>query len=297
MYLTQNHDEIYFLLDLSNNSRIKIGDKQALIKKVARMIAYPNKRTYWLKSPKWDEARFEKEVFKSGHNTNVFEQQNLTGTDCYNTYKTVVRTVYDDPDDETTGRSIFTQTVTKYLRPYVFYTERGAIFDIRLIINDVKMCLLNGDHIPPRKSSNLHIQQSRRHVTYGFPQRFAIREYKTQISCEEQGVHYRKKALPRTDKMGWWDENPSRRSSGWKDKRFEKQWEHNLQNKNVKYPMGRHQFKDATLIEEHVIVELNDQLEQMLDDFFNRAKNTTQESPQNEQYNSNNRNTNLETAI
>jgi len=234
MYKIHNKDEIYFMRNIVAGTSIRIGDKKALIKMVAGMISASEGLPYWKRNEKWDEKRFVRALYQYGYKTdNVFTKQNLTGKDVYYTKSTEKMAIYDNPEDSNDVRYSYTYVYTANMQPHAFHTANDAIFDIRLILNDVKACIISGEFntwIYDRRHRNFN--RRKHHVTYGVPQRFRIRERQNKISCEEQGVKYRNKALPYGG-VYYWDE--SRRSSGWKDKKYKHQWEHNVVNKKTEH--------------------------------------------------------------
>jgi len=270
MYPTINHDEIYFLLNVNENTRIKIGDKKDLIKHVARMMEYDMRHQLWDALYKWGVKRFENEVLGRGQNVNnVFAEQNLTGKDGFTTVTTSYQTIYDDPDDSESNHRSCTNVYTKHLYPYVFHTEQGAIFDIRLIIDDIRACLISGDYKYYRNFNWRYNSRRRKYVSHGYSRSFKLKEFKTMISCEEQGVHYRRKALPHGGLDPWGDYKSSRHSNGWKDKSNKKQWMHNVINKRLEpLSLGRAYFRDYELNQELESLELENQIDTQIESIY-----------------------------
>lgn len=265
MYTTHNRDEIYFLWNLQTQAHSCIGNKKELIKFVAQRLAGETYYNHWRTRTKlsanerWDDKAFHDLFFD--HNIkldNIVTNQNLTGNDTYTRTTSERKHYLRDPDDETSGYNSITIIRHRYTQPYMFYTGNGAIFDVRNILNDVKKCLYNNEHLiqyqSGRRKWNINLRCGKHHTSRS-PKRLNLREYKTKISCEEQGVKYRNKALPHCGDT-WLDYSVSRHSTGWKDKKCKHQWEHNQINKK-KDPIapGRDYFKDMTLLEELDTIE------------------------------------------
>lgn len=180
MFQPINKNEIYYLLNLDDNTYFKIGDKKELIKRVANMLAKDLNYKQWQRVSCWSgywyntekhaaniayqkalqeniKHNFEHELFHKQAVNNVFTKQNLTGKDTYQIVQTTYKKIQDDPDDETTIRMIRTDIYIDRLYPYVFCTGTGAIFDIRLILNEVRSCLINDEYRYPYIGRHAHL--------------------------------------------------------------------------------------------------------------------------------------------
>ncbi len=232
MYNVYNADEVYYLYNVATNEVVRIGNKNDLIVRVASMIGWCD-RVWWRKSDKWTENSFDRFVLNVDfdNDRNVFTKQNLTGKDMDVHCKTERKDIYDEELEEM--RQSYITVVTRVPKPYIFYTSNGAIYDVRNIINEVKEHLISGKKL-------LVIRHYRRnwcrrwcnHKTYGKSLHSYIRERRVKAVCEELGVKYRHDALPHYG-------NGARRSSGWKDKKYKKQWMHNLDNKKIEQNSAR----------------------------------------------------------
>lgn len=242
VFVNNNKDELYALLDLQKDTHVFIGDRNALIRYVASEINYDKK----------NRASFHTAIRQKN---SIFSLQNLTGNDVSHSYYTQTRVIKPDPDDKTTWYATYDTICHTAKKPYIFHTQNGKIFDIRLLIDDIEKYLINNE----QNNRYQYVYRSQRpfprintHTYVKCRRRLNIREYKTKITCEEQGVTYRKKALPHSDDP-WCDFSFCRKSSGWKNKKNKKQWCHKNKKKNI--APGRHYFKDLTLLEEYDVLE------------------------------------------
>lgn len=190
--------------------------------------------------------------YKQYKRNNLFTNQNLTYNDTFLDY------VY------------YNQPPVKRTKEYMFFTGGARVFDIRLILDDVYKEFIKQYLADQSKKHTIrYLDRSKHHRkrpishTIGeFRAGSKTREQRTKETCLEQGVKYRYKALPPAAAGDWDVYRYSRRSSGWKDHKYPKQWQHNIDYKK-KAPLaaGRHYFKNYSLIEEiNTIEEINAEL-------------------------------------
>ena len=177
------------------------------------------------------------------------QEQNLTGKDSFYT-RNIIKETIDNPEDPLKPSYSFTTVYTKHLKPYIFYTANGAIFSIEYIYNEVCECLISNSFREPRvgRSKSSRYQCSHHH-THSNPKFYNMRENRTKTTCEEQGVKYRTKALLGKG-LNYSSFESKRRSNGWKDHKYKKQWEHNLVNKKI-----RHQFSSKYYSRENDVLK------------------------------------------
>ena len=200
MHTIIDKSNVYFLYDREKDTRERIGSVDDLVLFLADMM-----RKWYNKNPvlfgnylHYDP--FHQRNYKwSNHDINiafrrklptVFNLQNLTGNDFYIISKTVVNSVFNEKTGEVEEN--YTCVYTRHLYPYTFYNGNGSVFDIREIIPEVKVCLINNF----RKESK--------------------RDYKF--------WKYRRVKSHSTYYHG-------RHSTGWKSHKDRKQWMHNARNK------------------------------------------------------------------
>lgn len=186
----------------------------------------------------------------------AYFNQNICGTDCYHqvSYK------YDYWND-----SYSYKYIDEYIyRTYVFIDNNDRIIDIRQFQDEIINCLISYNNSIPYYLYNYtrpyykhkyrrygkYKQGRQRHTTcaWGAPKHgymnkktaydeiyyddyYDHQDTYTNIICANT---YKYKVKPRNKRYinYWWDDfRISARSSGWKDKKYRHQWEHNVVNK------------------------------------------------------------------
>lgn len=216
MYTTFDKSNTYFLYDREKDTIKRIGDIDDLKffiadimrewyivhSRMAEIYSYRD----WIHYEDYKWNNHDIVVIFGRKLPIIFNLQNLTGNDHYNTSKTIVNSIINKMTGEI--EKSYTYLYVRHLYPYTFYNGYGSVFDIREIIPEVKILLMNNIR---KGSKRNYLSWNCRHT-------------------KSHSTHYH-----------------SRRSTGWKCKKDRKQWMHNVRNKkhfdqNVSYRLW---YKDA----------------------------------------------------
>ena len=136
----------------------------------------------------------------------------------------------------------------------VFYTLAGRTIDIRNYIDDVRAFIVAGKLLdePTQTMQKEKCSQIRRsHTTYSCSRRNLKNISLQKEICEEEGLHFRNKAFDKETRP-----RKGHHSTGWKDHKYAKQWEHNLQNRKVEVCSPRMYWKEISMQREDTLNKL-----------------------------------------
>lgn len=135
-----------------------------------------------------------------------------------------------------------------------FYTLAGRTIDIRNYIDDVRAFIVAGKLFdePTQTMQKKKCSQIRRsHTTYSCSRRNLKNISLQKEICEEEGLHFRNKAFDKETRP-----RKGHHSTGWKDHKYAKQWEHNLQNRKVEVCSPRMYWKEISMQREDTLNKL-----------------------------------------
>lgn len=228
MYNTYNKDHVYFLYDRKTGKRTCIGGYKELILTLAEMMCMT--LPYYSRKQIWTEQMFREAIYGERYEKgrNVFTDQNVTGKDTYilRDYKReVIRYENGDP--------VYNCFIEIHIcdKRYTFYTGSETTVNIYDLADDVKKCLMmphsTGDYIvyPDWRYSSTTphtVRERRNHLHY----------HKTNVqfaAAKKSDVKYRSKSVTPNP----YNTIAKKRSAGWKDHKYKKQWMHNIENKRL----------------------------------------------------------------
>lgn len=136
----------------------------------------------------------------------------------------------------------------------VFYTLAGRTIDIRNYIDDVRAFIVAGKLFdePTQTMQKKKCSQIRHsHTTYSCSRR-NLKDISLQKEIyEEEGLHFRNRVFDKDTRK-----RKGRHSTGWKDHKYAKQWERNLQNRKVEACSPRMYWKEIFMQREDTLNKL-----------------------------------------
>ena len=136
----------------------------------------------------------------------------------------------------------------------VFYTLAGRTIDIRNYIDDVRAFIVAGKLFdePTQTMQKKKCSQIRHsHTTYSCSRR-NLKDISLQKEIyEEEGLHFRNRVFDKDTRK-----RKGRHSTGWKDHKYAKQWERNLQIRKVEACSPRMYWKEIFMQREDTLYKL-----------------------------------------
>lgn len=230
MYTTYNKDHVYFVYDRKTGLRTRIGKKDALIQMLTEAmrttLPYYERRQIWTEES--FRSAFYTNIFYSSRyekRSNVFTEQNLTGKD--RDRQIAYQRVLIEWRDGVPFWHYFTD-VTKPEKRYTFYTGSGAVVNVYDFMDEVKQQLMLPSYSLPKHTYHWQYQKTTPHTRARYHLNHCHRTNAKLL--EDTEVKCRVKSLPPDP---WEREHFTRKSTGWKDHKYKKQWMHNIENKKT----------------------------------------------------------------